>query len=349
MTPSPVRICVVGCGAIGSLFAAHLARLDDVEVWTYDVSTSLVDAINRDGLRIEGADGLAGRVNARANASEIPACDFGIVATKSEHTRSAVSAVAGALDAAAVASVQNGVGNEELVAESVARVIRGSTLVAGSIAAPGVVRFDAPGDTWLGPFEPSPADAEQIAQLAGLLTRAGLPTHALSDSRGAQWTKLVFNAANNALCAATGLSIGQLGDIPAMRKLVAAIIAEGRAVASALGIELESDPQAMFDAAVAHAYSHRPSMLQDVTARRRTEIGVLNGGIVAEGLRVGVPTPSNAALVAIIEGIERSWVPVTSSHEGTLSTWPAIAAISADSTRGAGRFDELRDRPRSPS
>jgi 2-dehydropantoate 2-reductase len=88
---------------------------------------------------------------------------------------------------------------------------------------------------------------------------------------------------------------------------VASVIAEGRAVAGALGIELESDPQAMFEDAVAHAYGHRPSMLQDVAAHRHTEIAVLNGGIVAEGRRVGVPTPSNEALVAIIEGVELSW------------------------------------------
>jgi 2-dehydropantoate 2-reductase len=301
------RILVVGCGAIGSLFAAHLARVDGVEVWAYDVSETLVEAINTNGLVIEGANGFEATLRARTSASDIPACDFGIVATKSEHTRSAVAAVAGVLKDAAVASVQNGVGNEELVAKSVSSVIRGSTLVAGSISAPGVVRFDAQGDTWLGPFEPSPASAAQIEQLAALISSGGLPTQALADSRGAQWTKLIFNAANNSLCAATGLSIGRLGDIPSLRALVSSVIAEGRAVASALGIELESDPETMFEDAVAHAYGHRPSMLQDVAARRHTEIAVLNGGIVAEGKRVGVPTPSNEALVAIVDGIEASW------------------------------------------
>jgi 2-dehydropantoate 2-reductase len=300
-------VCVVGCGAIGSIFAAHLARLDDVEVWAYDVSTAVVDAINTNGLRVDGPDGFTARVNARTVGAEIPPCDFGVVATKSEHTRAAVAAVSDALANAAVASVQNGVGNEELVAEIVPRVIRGSTLVAGAIVESGVVRFDAPGDTWLGPFEPSPASADKIAQLAELMSRGGLAAHELADSRGAQWTKLIFNAANNALCAATGLSVGQLAQEPSLLALVSSVIAEGRAVASAQGIELESDPRAMFDDAVAHAYGHRPSMLQDVAARRRTEIAVLNGGIVAEGRRVGVPTPSNEALVAIIEGIELSW------------------------------------------
>ncbi|HEX4443985.1 MAG TPA: 2-dehydropantoate 2-reductase [Galbitalea sp.] len=301
------RVLVVGSGAIGSLFAAHLARVEDVEVWAYDVSEALVNSINANGLRIGGLDGFTSRITARTSLGDIPECDFGIVATKSEHTRSAVSAVAAALAGAAVASVQNGIGNEEIVAESVRRVIRGSTLVAGSIVEPGVVRLDAPGDTWLGPFEPSPAAAVQIEQLADLMSRGGLPTHALADSRGAQWTKLIFNAANNALCAATGLTVGQLGDSSSLRALAESVIAEGSAVAAALGIELESDPEAMFEDAVAHAYGHRPSMLQDVAARRHTEIAVLNGGIVTEGRRVGVPTPSNEALVAIVEGIELSW------------------------------------------
>ena len=302
-----LNVCVVGCGAIGSLFAASLARVDDVVVWGLDISTAHVEAINTNGLRIVGSSDFVSPVRARVSADDIPPCDFGIVATKSEHTAVAMASAAAIFEHAAVASVQNGIGNEELIAQSVSQVIRGSTLVAGAIVEPGVVRFDAPGDTWLGPFEPSPASTSQIVELADLISRGGLTTHALADSRGAQWTKLIFNAANNSLCAATGLTIGELADLPAMRALVASVIAEGRAVASALGIELESDPQAMFDDAVAHAYGHRPSMLQDVAARRHTEIAVLNGGIVAEGLRVGVPTPSNQALVAIIEGIELSW------------------------------------------
>jgi 2-dehydropantoate 2-reductase len=302
-----VDVCVVGCGAIGSLFAASLARVEGVTVWGLDVSVPHVGAINAEGLRIVGSSDFVSPVRARVSAADIPACDFGIVATKSEHTAVAIAGAAAIFEHAAVASVQNGIGNEELIAQRVGQVIRGSTLVAGAIVEPGVVQFDAPGDTWLGPFEPSPASAAQIAELADLISRGGLTTHALADSRGAQWTKLIFNAANNSLCAATGLSIGQLGDSPSLRALVASVIAEGRAVAAALGIELESDPQAMFEDAVAHSYSHRPSMLQDVAARRHTEISVLNGGIVAEGQRVGVPTPSNQALVAIVEGIELSW------------------------------------------
>src|ERR671935_180487 len=86
----PVRICVVGCGAVGSLFAANLAQLDDVDVWAYDLARKHVDAINRDGLRLSGAGDVVGRLRATTDARELPPCDFGIVATKAMHTDGAI-------------------------------------------------------------------------------------------------------------------------------------------------------------------------------------------------------------------------------------------------------------------
>ena len=160
------RVCVVGCGAIGSLYAAHLARLDDVEVWAVDVSQAHVDAINEHGLRVTGRAEFTAPVHARTSAADVPPCDFGIVATKAEHTRAAVAACADVFADAAVASVQNGLGNEEVLAELVPRVIRGTILPAGAVTAPGVVRYDAPGDTWLGPFEPRPASMVEVTELA---------------------------------------------------------------------------------------------------------------------------------------------------------------------------------------
>src|SRR5271155_4911337 len=95
---SGTRISIIGCGAVGSIFAAHLARLDDVEVWAYDVNADHVRAINESGLRISGAAEFTPRLQATANPDEIPRCDFGIVATKSIHTRAAIAAVAHAFD-----------------------------------------------------------------------------------------------------------------------------------------------------------------------------------------------------------------------------------------------------------
>ena len=302
-----MKVCIVGCGAIGSLFAAHLAQVDDVEVWAYDVVAPRVDAINRDGLKLIGEADITGRVRATTDAAELPACDFGIVATKSMYTRSAIEASAHAFADGAVASVQNGVGNEEVIAEHVERVIRGTTFPAGHVTEPGIVHMDTRGDTWLGPFEPRPASMDAVTQLAEAITAGGMNTKALPDARGAQWTKLIFNAATNPLGALTRLTHGRLCELPETRRLITQLVDEGKAVAAALGITLDSDPDELVDHAAKVAYEHRASMLQDVLAERATEVDALNGGIVQFGRGSGVPTPLNEAIAALVKGLEYSW------------------------------------------
>jgi 2-dehydropantoate 2-reductase len=305
-----MRVCVVGCGAVGSLFAANLARLDDVEVWAYDVWPDHVDAINADGLRLSGAGEVVGRLRATVDPAELPPCDFGLVATKSMHTGPAVASVAHALEEASVCSVQNGVGNEEAIAEHVRRVIRGTTFPAGKILGPGHVQWDVKGDTTIGPFEPRPAPMGEVERLADACTRAGMPTHAVPDARGPQWRKLIFNAATNPIGALTGLTHGRVCEDPELRRLVSALVDEGKAVAAAQGIELDADPEELIDYAARRevAYDHKASMLQDVEARRESEIDFLNGGVVRFGGEAGVPTPLNRAIVALIKGMEASWL-----------------------------------------
>jgi 2-dehydropantoate 2-reductase len=303
----PVRIAVIGCGAIGSLYAAHLARVPGTEVWAVDPWAEHVAAMESGGLRVTGLGDFVARVHARTDGGQLPACDFGLVATKALDTRAAVAAAQAALAGASVVSVQNGLGNEEVIAELVPRVIRGSIVTAGSIEAPGVVRYDAPGDSWFGPFEPRPAPMGDVEQLARLLTEGGLRTHALADARGPQWTKVIFNSATSPLAALTGLPVGPVCTDPGLRQQVDRLISEAEAVSGRAGIVLTRPPQEAVAEAIAEAYGHRPSMLQDVLARRPTEIGVLNGGICAEGQRLGVATPLHDAMVALVRGLERSW------------------------------------------
>jgi 2-dehydropantoate 2-reductase len=300
---------VIGCGAVGSLFAANLAQLDDVEVWAYDPWQEHVDAINADGLRLSGAGDVVGRLTATADPAALPACNFGIIATKSMHTSQAVTATAHAFADGAVCSVQNGAGNEELIAEHVREVIRGTTFPAGHVAAPGHVVWDTKGDTHIGPFEPSPAPMAKVEALADACTRGGMPTKALPDARGAQWRKLIFNAASNAIGALTGLTHGRIAEFPQTRELAWAVMREGRAVADAQGIVLDMDPEELFDFAARRevAYDHKPSMLQDVVARRETEVDFLNGAIAGFGERHGVETPLNRALTELVKGVERAW------------------------------------------
>ena len=304
-----MRICVVGCGAVGSLFAANLAQLDDVEVWAYDLAREHVDAINRDGLRLSGAGDVVGRVRATSDAAEVPPCEFGIVATKAMHTEGAIAATKHAFADGSVATVQNGLGNEEAIAAHVERVVRGTTFPAGRVVAPGHVQWDVKGDTTLGPFEPQPAPLKEVERLADACTRAGMPTQAVADARGPQWRKVIFNAATNPVGALTGLTHGRVCERPDLRALVTRLVDEGKAVAAAQGIELDADPEELIDHAAKPevAYDHKSSMLQDVEARRQTEIDYLNGGIVRSGREHGVPTPLNEAVWALVKGLEAAW------------------------------------------
>src|SRR5215471_1999111 len=244
------KVLVVGCGAIGSLFAAHLARFAEVEVYAFDVSKTHIEAINRNGLRLSGASDLHVKLaKASTDAAELPVCDYGIVATKAIHTAGAIKAAARCFDASsAVCSVQNGVGNEEIIVE------------------PGHVGFDIKGDTWIGPFEPTNTPMERVEELAGWMTRGGMNTIALKDARGAQWTKLIFNASTNPVGALTRLHHGAATRFPATGELFEALIQEGEAVAKAMGVELHGDPRALVQKGANAPGKHKASMLQDAIA-----------------------------------------------------------------------------------
>jgi len=303
-----IRICIVGCGAVGSLFAAHLAKQGEAEVWAYDVWKDHVDAMRKNGLRLSGAAEFTAKVNATSDPQELPRCDYGIVATKAIHTKSAMAQVARAFDEnSAVCSVQNGAGNEELIAEHVKYVIRGTTFPAGHPISPGHIGFDIKGDTWIGPFEPTNTPMAKVEELAGLITRSGMNVIPLPDARGAQWTKLIFNASTNPVGALTLLHHGAATRLGPTRQLFNDLIAEGEAVAKALGIELHGDPRALVQKGANAPGKHRASMLQDVLAKRQTEVDFMNGAIVKWGEKTGVPTPLNKALWQLVKGLEHSW------------------------------------------
>ena len=139
-----------------------------------------------------------------------------------------------------------------------------------------------------------------------------MPTQAVADARGPQWRKLIFNASTNPIGALTHLSHGRVCEREDLRRLVTDLVDEGKEVAAAMGIELDADPEELIDHAAKPevAYDHKASMLQDVEARRQTEIDYLNSGIVHFGAEHGVPTPLNAAITALIHGLEASWARV---------------------------------------
>jgi 2-dehydropantoate 2-reductase len=303
-----MKICVVGCGAVGSIFAAHLGRLEDVQVYALDIWSEHINAINEKGLRISGAANFTARIKASTNPQDVPRCDYGIVATKAIHTRSAIERARSIFDEnSAVCSVQNGVGNEEILAEYVKYVIRGTTFPAGHVIEPGHAGFDIMGDTWIGPFEPTNTPMRMVEELAATLTRSGMNTIGMPDARGAQWAKLIFNASTNPVGALTRLHHGAATFFEPTGQLFNDLIDEGLAVARALGIGLHGDPRALVQEGAKASGKHKASMLQDILAGRQTEVDFMNGAIVQWGEKVSVPTPLNKAMWALIKGLEHSW------------------------------------------
>ena len=185
-------------------------------------------------------------------------------------------------------------------------MIRGTTFPAGKLLEPGHVQWDVKGDTTFSPFEPAPASAAEVERLADACTRGGMPAHAVADARPAQWRKVIFNASTNPIGALTGLTHGRVCERPDLRALVTGLVDEGKAVAAAQGITLDADPEELIDHAAKPevAYGHKASMLQDVEARRQTEIDFLNGGIARFGRELGVPTPLNDTITALVKGVE---------------------------------------------
>lgn len=303
-----VSICVVGCGALGSIFAGHLACVDGVEVYAYDVSEEHVRAINERGLRISGAVDLVGKVIASTRPEDIPGCDYGIFATKSIYTRMAIERSACLFAGArAVCSVQNGLGNEEILAEYVPNVVRGATTIAAHLVEPGHAALEFYSDVWIGPFEPSATPYARVEELAALLKQAGLPSVPLPDARGAQWTKVIFNSAVNPVGGLTRLHHGAAVRFPPTSALCEALLEEGEAVARELGITLHGDPRRMIAEGANAPKPRRPSMLMDVLAGRQTEVDFVNGAIADRGEAAGVSVPVNRAVWQLMKGLEHSW------------------------------------------
>lgn len=303
-----VKICIVGCGALGSVIGAHFARLDEVEVYAYDVSREHVRAIRERGLQISGANEFTVTLHATSEAKEIPVCDFGIFATKSLHTRAAVEQTARIFgDSGVVCSVQNGLGNEEIIAERVRYVIRGATTLAAHLIGPGHAGFEFYSNLWIGPFEPSGTPFERVQQLAHLMNRSGLRVVPLQDARGAQWTKLIFNSAVNPVGALTRLHHGAAHRFPPTSALYERLLQEGESVAKALGITLHGDAREMIAEGARAAGKRNVSMLLDILAQRLTEVDFINGAIADYGERLGVPVPLNRALWQLVKGLEHSW------------------------------------------
>src|SRR6266852_8818350 len=198
------RVCIVGCGAIGSLYAAHLARV--AEVWAFVRREEHALALNRDGLRVSGKHEFHVRLKATSRPAEVPECDFAIVATKVRQVKESFAPVGHHFNGGAVLSAQNGLGSEEFIAEHTrGPIIRGATFMSGTRHSDTHVQYELDTPTWIGPFEPTHATQSLVQQAADLINASGLKAVALEDARPAQWSKLIFNASVNSVSALTEL------------------------------------------------------------------------------------------------------------------------------------------------
>lgn len=303
------RICIIGAGAIGSLYAAHLARV--AEVWVLVRRGEQARSINQHGIRVTGRSEFHAHLRASTDRRELPAFDFGIVATKANQTREAFAPVAHLFSRGAVLSAQNGLGSEEILAELMPSgyVIRGTTFMSGTRFADDHVHYELDTATWMGPFEPTNTPFEMMQELAELLNRSGLKAEALRDARPAQWSKLIFNASVNAVAALTELPhsphFAAEQEFSDLGHLLHALIDEGKAVAAAVGVQLHEDPWAMN--CIGARTNHPPSMLCDVRHRLPTEVDFLGGAIAREARRAGVPAPLHTALYRLIKAKEAAW------------------------------------------
>jgi 2-dehydropantoate 2-reductase len=302
------RICVVGGGVIGSLFAAHLSRV--AEVWVLTRREGHAAALERDGLRVTGRSAFTATLHATADPAALPDADLTIIATKGTQLDAAASALERRVPGSTVVTVQNGLGAERIVrGHGDWPLVSGVTFMSGTRHADTHVEYILDTETWLGPYNGIPV--ERVEAIAELLQQAGLKARAFPDLKPAQWSKLIFNATVNAVAALTGLPHDrhfaeerELGDLG---HLVHALVDEGKAVAAAAGIELHEDPWEMNVHATRRGSAHYPSMLEDVEARRPTEIELITGALVREAERLGVPVPLHTALYRLVKAKEASW------------------------------------------
>ena len=304
-----MKTCVVGAGVIGSLFAAHLARVAESLVLTRRAEHA--EALNRNGLLVSGRHDFTARVQAAARPDQLPEPELVIVATKATGLEPAAAALEGHWPEALVMTVQNGLGAEEVVRRHGDwQLVSGVTFMSGTKHSDVHVEYVLDTETWLGPWEDT--SFERVQEIADLLVASGLKAQALGDLRPAQWSKLIFNATVNGVAALTGLPhdwhFAAENGLADLGHLVHDLVDEGKRIAAAVGVELQDDPWEMNVLATRRGSAHYPSMLEDVEARRPTEADLIGGALVREAERHGVEAPLHTALYRLVKAREASYL-----------------------------------------
>jgi 2-dehydropantoate 2-reductase len=302
------RVVVAGAGSIGSLLAAHLARVADVTVLTRREEHAA--ALREQGLRVSGRSDFTAQLDATADPAALPDAELAILACKGTDLEPLSARLEGALPNATVMTIQNGLGSEEIVAAHGEWPLLSSvTFMSGTRHGDAHVEYVLDTATWIGPYrDTAEADARRVAEL---VEAGGLKAEAFADLRPAQWSKLIFNATVNGVAALTGLPhdfhFARVDELSDLGHLVRDLVDEGKAVAAAAGVELHDDPWEMNVLATQRGHRHFPSMLEDVEARRPTELESINGALVREAERLSVPVPLQTAVYRLVKAREASY------------------------------------------
>ena len=301
-------VCVAGAGAIGSLFAGHLARVADVSVLTRRPEHAA--ALNANGLRVSGRSDFTVRPVAATDPDDLPEPELVILACKGTDLEPLARSLAGHFSDATVMTVQNGLGAEEIVgAHGDWPLLSSVTFMSGTRHADDHVEYVLDTATWIGPYRASTGDDARA--VAELIVSSGLKAEAFDDLRPAQWSKLIFNATVNAVAALTGLPhdfhFAQTGEVSDLGHLVRDLVDEGKAVAAAAGVQLWEDPWEMNVLATQRGHRHYPSMLEDVEAHRPTEVELITGALVREARRRAVAVPLHTALYRLVSAKEAGY------------------------------------------
>ncbi len=298
-----MRIAVLGTGALGCLWAAHLAA--HAEVWMLGTWVEGIAAIRQQGVTVHAPEGCwQARVSVAATPDDAPPAQVVLTLVKSYQTaRAAQWAAHIVAPDGLVVTLQNGLDNLPRLAAAVgpARAAAGATAEGATLLAPGHVRHAGRGPTWLGA---RPENAAAVEALARLFVRAGFDARVTDDVEGLLWRKAIINAAINPLSALWRVPNGELLATSERQRLLAQLAQEAVDVARARGIRaLPEDPLATVSAVCRATAANRSSMLQDVERGRPTEIDSINGVIVHSGRQLGVATPLNEVVWQLVRAL----------------------------------------------
>ena len=307
-TFQPKKFAVIGAGPVGCIVAAFLAR-GGYEVTLCDVIPTLLEPALDPGIIIEGTDTLQARVariTTRIDDLADDPPDVIVVTVKATALPLIASVLEGFVgEGRYVISWQNGIDTERVLAEHL-----GATSVMRGVVNYGCVPLK-PAHVRIA-FHHRPHFLQELdsrsrdaaISISKVFTECGLDTEHTDQINNKVWRKTVLNSCMNAICAVTGKTMVEIIIDPILFNLVDGLIKEGVAVARANEIALGSDYYPFCVNYIKNAGNHKPSMLQDIEAGRRTEIDYINGKIVEYGVQAGIATPYNTMIRGLVKALE---------------------------------------------